>query len=79
MGSSTSRPKEPAPELSDDELQVRLAEAVSAYAKRVLERGALPPFPEGHSVGQTEVAISAAAMLKQVEVYSFELATMFNV
>ena len=41
----------------------------------VLEGGALPPFAEDHQVGQTEVAICAAAMLKQVEVYSFELAT----
>lgn len=79
MGSSTSGPSGSAPGPSDHELQSRLAEAVSAYAQRVLEGGALPPFPEGHSVGQTEVAIAAAAMLKQVEVYSFELATMFNV
>ena len=79
MGSSTSGPSRPAAELPDHELQVRLAEAVSAYARRVLEHGALPPFPDDHDVGQTEVAISAAAMLKQVEVYSFELATMFNV
>ena len=76
MGSSTSGPSGPP---ADHELQVRLAEAVSAYAKRVLEGGALPPFAEDHQVGQTEVAICAAAMLKQVEVYSFELATMFNV
>lgn len=79
MGSSTSGPSGPSAELPDHELQARLAEAVSAYAKRVLEGGALPPFAEDHQVGQTEVAICAAAMLKQVEVYSFELATMFNV
>jgi hypothetical protein len=79
MGSSTSGPSPPAPELPDHEVQARLAEAVRAYARRVLEGDALPPFPEDHDVGQTEVAIAAAAMLKQVEVYSFELATMFNV
>lgn len=66
-------------ELSDQEIQRRLAEAVSAYARRVLEGGNLPPFPEGREVSQTDVAISAAAMLKQAGVYSFELAAMFNV
>jgi hypothetical protein len=74
-----SEPSPPDAGVPDHELQARLAEAVRAYARRVLEGGPLPPFPEGHEVGQTEVAISAAAMLKQVEVYSFELATMFNV
>ncbi|MGH3501430.1 MAG: hypothetical protein ACRDQA_11170 [Nocardioidaceae bacterium] len=63
----------------DLEIQRNLADAVKAYADRVLQHGDLPPFPEGHDVSQTAVAISAAAMLKMGEVYSFELATMFNV
>jgi hypothetical protein len=66
-------------ELTDREIQERLADAVSAYAKRVLERGGLAPFPDDREVSQTDVAISAAAMLKQAGVYSFELAAMFNV
>ncbi|HZV48868.1 MAG TPA: hypothetical protein VFD49_03790 [Candidatus Dormibacteraeota bacterium] len=73
MGSSTSRSE------SDLEIQRRLAAAVKAYAERVLEGGDLPPFPEDHDVSQTAVAISAAAMLKMVQVYSFELAVMFDV
>ena len=50
-----------------------------AYAGRVLEGGDLPPFAEGDDVDQTAVAITAAAILKAAEVYSFELAAMFNV
>lgn len=63
----------------DLEIQQNLAAAVKSYAERVLQHGDLPPFPEGHDVSQTAVAISAAAMLKMSGVYAFELATMFNV
>jgi len=63
----------------DLEIQRALAAAVNAYAGRVLEGGDLPPFPEDHEVSQTAVAVTAAAMLKLAEVYSFELAAMFNV
>lgn len=64
---------------SDTEIQEALAAAVRAYAGRVLEGGDLPPFAEGDDVDQTAVAITAAAILKAAEVYSFELAAMFNV
>jgi hypothetical protein len=64
---------------SDAELQRHLAEAVEAYAARVQEHGELHPFPPGREVTPTDVAITAAAMLKAAEVYSFELAAMFNV
>ena len=64
-------------EASDRELQRALADAVEAYAARVREHGEIPPFE--HEVTPTDVAITAAAMLKAAEVYSFEIAAMFNV
>jgi hypothetical protein len=64
---------------ADLAIQRALAAAVDAYAERVLEGGDLPPFPGDHEVSQTAVAVTAAAMLKMAEVYSFELAAMFNV
>jgi hypothetical protein len=74
MASSTSA-------RSDDRraLREQLAEAVSAYAACALEGDDFPPFPSEGEVSETHVAIAAAAMLKQAGVYSFELATMFNV
>jgi hypothetical protein len=65
--------------VTDAEIQRRLADAIRAYAARVQELGELDPFPPGSEVTPTDVAITAAAMLKAAEVYSFELAAMFNV
>jgi hypothetical protein len=45
----------------------------------VREHGDLAPFPAGAGVTGTDVAITAAAMLKASEIYSFEIAAMFDV
>jgi hypothetical protein len=63
----------------DAALQRALADAVSAYGSRVREHGELAPFPAESTVAATDVAFTAAAMLKAAEVYSFEIAAMFNV
>jgi hypothetical protein len=62
---------------SDAELQRALANAVEGYALRVREYGDIAPFDR--EVAPTDVAITAAAILKAAEVYSFEIAAMFNV
>ena len=64
---------------SDAALQRALAEAVSAYGARVRTHGALPPFPDGDAADATDVAFTAAAMLRAAEITSFEIAAMFNV
>jgi hypothetical protein len=64
---------------SDAAVQRALAEAVSAYGARVREHGEIPPFPGDRTVTSTDVAITAAAMLKAAEIYSFEIAAMFDV
>jgi hypothetical protein len=64
---------------SDAALQRTLAEAVAAYGRRVREHGELSPFPSDTEVAPTDVAFTAAAMLKAAEVYSFEIAALFNV
>ena len=69
---------EPTPE-SDVALQRALADAVAAYGSRVREHGELAPFPGEHTAAATDVAFTAAAMLKAAGVYSFEIAAMFNV
>lgn len=74
---STSTP-DPTAE-SDAALQRALAEAVAAYGARVREHGEIPPFPAAGTVSGTDVAITAAAMLKAAEIYSFEIAAMFDV
>jgi hypothetical protein len=63
----------------DEALQRALADAVEAFGSRVREHGELGAFPPGRSVGATDVAITAAAMLRAAEVYSFEIAAMFNI
>ena len=68
----------PTPE-GDAALQRALADAVEAYGLRVREFGEFPPFPEGREVIPTDVAVTTAAMLKAAEVYSFEIAAMFNI
>lgn len=68
----------PSPE-QDAALQRALADAVAAYGTRVREHGELAPFPPGGGVSSTDVAVTAAAMLKASEIYSFEIAAMFNV
>jgi len=78
-----SRPDEdgaPAPTAAGDEaLQRALADAVEAFGARVREHGELGAFPPDRSVGATDVAVTAAAMLRAAEVYSFEIAAMFNI
>ena len=74
----TTTGEQPTPE-SDAALQRALAEAVSAFGRRVREHGELAAFPTGVEVMPTDVAFTAAAMLKAAEVYSFEIAALFNV
>jgi hypothetical protein len=64
---------------SDAAVQRALADAVVAYGARVREHGELPPFPAETAVSSTDVAFTAAAMLKASEIYSFEIAAMFDV
>jgi hypothetical protein len=68
----------PTPE-SDEALRAALADAVQAYAARVHEYGDLDPFPADRDVLPSDVAVCAAAMLKAAEVYSFEIAALFNI
>lgn len=63
----------------DAALQRALANAVEAYGARVREHGELAPFPADRKIAATDVAIAAAAMLKAADVYSFEIAAMFNI
>lgn len=65
--------------VSDAALQRALADAVAAYGARVREHGEIPPFPDDRPVDGSDVAVTAAAMLKASEIYSFEIAAMFNV
>jgi len=64
---------------SDAALQRALADAIEAYAARVHEFGDLAPFPPGREVLASDVAVVAAAILRAAEVYSFEIAAMFNI
>jgi len=68
----------PTPE-SDAALQSALAEAVSAFGARVREHGELPAFTSDAEIAPTDVAVTVAALLKAAEVYSFEIAALFNV
>lgn len=68
----------PTPE-RDDALQRALADAVTAFGSRVREYGEIPAFPRDARPAPTDVAFTAAAMLKAAEVYSFELAALFNI
>ncbi len=79
MSISTPEPAgRPSPE-RDEALQRALADAVAAYGARVREHGEIAPFPAERAVSSTDVAITAAAMLKASEIYSFEIAAMFDV
>ncbi len=79
MSTSTPEPAgRPSPE-RDAALQRALADAVVAYGARVREHGEIAPFPAEGTVSSTDVAITAAAMLKASEIYSFEIAAMFDV
>jgi hypothetical protein len=60
-------------------VQTALADAVEAYAARVNAAGELPAFPEGRQVSASDVAVTVAAMLSSAEIYSFEIAAMFNI
>jgi len=60
--------------LSDAEIQDVLAKAVRLYAERAAEReGRLPAFPSDAKVTATDVMVTAAAMLKAVNLQLFEL------
>jgi hypothetical protein len=72
MESSTSTPE-------DDAIRAALADAVEAYGARVREHGDLHPFPAGRDPSPTDVAVTAAAILRAAQVHSFELAAMFGV
>jgi hypothetical protein len=74
-------PPEPAPPSADSDaaLQRALADAIEAYAARVHEFGELAPFPPEREVLATDVAVAAAAILRAADVYSFEIAAMFNI
>lgn len=72
-------PTPPPTPASDAELQRALADAVTAFGRRVREHGELPPFPGDAHVTPTDVAFTAAAMLKAADVNSFEIAALFNV
>jgi hypothetical protein len=63
----------------DEEIQEMLASAVEAYAARLQEGADLLPFPAGRATNATDVAMTVAAMMKATEIYSFEVAAMFNV
>lgn len=71
-------PGAPTPE-SDAALQRALADAVTAFGRRVHAHGELPPFPSDADVAPTDVAFTAAAMLKAADVNSFEIAALFNI
>jgi hypothetical protein len=63
---------DPAP--SDTEIQAMLAEAVRLYAERAAERETgLPAFPAGAGVTATDVMVAVTAMMKAVNVQTFEL------
>jgi hypothetical protein len=63
----------------DEEIQEMLASAVKAYAARLRDGAELSPFPAGKEIDATDVAITVAALMKASEIYSFEVAAMFNV
>lgn len=79
MSTSTPEPSGRPSADSDAAVQRALADAVAAYGARVREHGEIPPFPADRTVTSTDVAITAAAMLKASEIYSFEIAAMFDV
>jgi hypothetical protein len=63
---------DPAP--SDAEIQAMLAEAVRLYAERAAEReSGLAAFPAGTGVTATDVMVTVTAMMKAVNVQTFEL------
>jgi hypothetical protein len=45
----------------------------------VHEFGDLAPFPPEREVLASDVAVAAAAILRAADVYSFEIAAMFNI
>lgn len=63
----------------DRAIQSALADAVEAYGARVREHGELDPFPSEREPSPTDVAVTAAAILRAAQVHSFELAAMFGV
>ncbi|MEP7032111.1 MAG: hypothetical protein ABI830_14340 [Pseudolabrys sp.] len=59
-------------QMSDAEIQERLAQAVKLYAGRVERDGALPAF-NADAVNATEVMVTVTAMLKAANLQVFEL------
>ena len=79
MSTSTPEPTGPSA-ASDAAFQRALADAVGRLRARVREHGEIRPrFPRDRPVTSTDVAVTAAAMLKAAEVHSFEIAAMFDV
>lgn len=79
LSTSTPDPAGAPTREADAALQRALADAVAAYGMRVREHGEIPPFPGDRAVSDTDVAVTAAAMLKAAEINSFEIAAMFNI
>jgi hypothetical protein len=62
------------PARSDAEIQAMLADAVRLFAERAAEReSGIAAFPDGASVTSTDVMVAVTAMMKAVNVQTFEL------
>lgn len=65
-------------DLTDEELRRLLGAAVRAYARRCArQRAHVEPY-ERDAVTPTEAVRTAAGLLREADVSSFELAMMFN-
>lgn len=60
-------------------VQERLADAIEAYCELRRQGHDVAPFPADRELSPTAVAVAAAAMLKAYDIYSFEIAGIFNV
>lgn len=67
-------------EVDVEDLQRVLGACIKAYSS-VLEaqRAHVPPYPDGGGVTPTDAIRTAAGLLRESDVSSFELAMMFNV
>ena len=67
-------------EIDDQSLQALLGACVKAYSLRVeAAHGHIPPYLAEGSVTPTDAIRTAAGLLRESDVSSFELAMMFNV
>lgn len=67
-----------AAELDEAAVQALLAAAVRAYATKVEQDGAFPPFDDAATPNATEALTAVAAILRAVEVEAFELGMWMN-